>query len=121
MKRQGLTEELLNETIADYEHSEILSERDRAVLRFVDLLYERPHEVRLAEYDRLRQVLSDDEIVELHMFLVFNLGLHTVISTLDVYPMLDPSGNLISQAEARTIYGDSPKPLTTPLPPLDTA
>src|SRR5260370_7615795 len=99
----------------------MLSERDRVVLRFVDLVYERPHEVRRAEYDRLRQTLSDDEIVELHMFLVFNLGLHTVVSTLDVYPMLDPSGNLVSQAEARRIYGATPVPITPPAAPVETA
>lgn len=108
MKQQGLTEEVLNSSIADYEHSERFHERERAVLRFVDLLNERPEEARAQAYEKLRASLSEEEIVELLIYLVLNLGMHIVMSTIDIYPMFDPAGNLVSQEESRLIYGAVP-------------
>lgn len=108
-----MTEETLNAGIADYEGSGLFTDREQAVLRFVDLLNDRHDQIGEADYARLREYLSDDEIAELFIYLVLNLGMHIVFSTLDFYPMFDPDGNIVSQEESRRIYGEVPAPITS--------
>ena len=69
-----------------------------------------------ADYEALRQHLDEDEIVELGIFMAFNLGFHIFFSTLDFYPMFSPDGELISQEESAAIYGACPLSLATPEP-----
>ena len=66
------------------------------------------------DYDALRVHLSEDEIVELGIFMAFNLGFHIFFSTLDFYPMFSPDGELISQEESAAIYGTCPISLVNP-------
>lgn len=103
-KQQGLTEDALNEAIEDFEHSSRLDERDRAVLRFIGLLQD-PQEIQPRDLDALRSSCSREEIVELLMVIFMNVGMHQFFATIDFYPMLDPDGNSISQAQSREIYG----------------
>jgi hypothetical protein len=67
-----------------------------------------PDKIDEAFYERLRAHYSEEEIVELGAFIGFNVGYHTFFRTLDFYPMFSPDGVLVSQAESRRIYGDSP-------------
>ena len=39
------------------------------------------------------------------MVIFMNVGMHQFFATIDFYPMLDPDGNSISQAQSREIYG----------------
>ena len=59
----------------------------------------------------MRKHLSDDEIVELGNFLIFNLGYHTFFGTLKFYPMYSPDGRLVSQEESERLYGAAPSSL----------
>lgn len=59
----------------------------------------------------LRRHLSDDEIVELGNFLLYNLGYHIFFSTLNFYPMFAPDGRLVGQEESARIYGATPTSL----------
>jgi hypothetical protein len=63
-------------------------------------------------FDEVRKYYSESEIVELGMFLGFNLGYHTFFGTLKFYPMFAPDGRLVSQEESENIYGDEPVSLT---------
>lgn len=63
------------------------------------------------DWDDLRSHLSEDEIAELGMFLVGNLGFHTFFGSLKFYPMFSPDGRLVSQEESMAIYGDTPESL----------
>ncbi len=67
-----------------------------------------PEKINAAFYERLRKHYSDAEIVELGVFIGFNVGYHTFFRTLDFYPMFAPDGRLVSQDESRRIYGDTP-------------
>lgn len=67
-----------------------------------------PETIDAAFYDRLRDHYTEAEIVELGVFIGFNVGYHTFFRTLDFYPMFTPDGRLVSQEESRRIYGDSP-------------
>lgn len=64
-----------------------------------------------AYYAELRKHLSDEEIVELGNFLLFNLGYHTFFGTLKFYPMFSPDGRLVSQEESERLYGAAPTSL----------
>lgn len=116
-----LDEDALNAAIEDVDGAGFLTDRERAIMRFVDAFAERPDEVGAADYDALKAHCSEEEIVELLNFLVMNLGMHVFFGMLDFYPMFDPDGNLVSQEESRAIYGDVPGPLRssapTPAPP----
>ena len=56
----------------------------------------------------LRKYYSEEEIVELGLFIGFNLGYHTFFGTLKFYPLFSPDGQLLTQAESEKIYGPAP-------------
>jgi hypothetical protein len=67
-----------------------------------------PDSIDATFFDALRQHYSDEEIVELGLFIGFNLGYHTFFGTLKFYPMFSPDGRLLTQAESERIYGSAP-------------
>ena len=67
-----------------------------------------PEQIDTTFYGRLRRHYSESEIVELGVFVGFNIGYHTFFRTLDFYPMFTPDGRLVSQEESRRLYGDMP-------------
>ncbi len=70
-----------------------------------------PDAINEAYYAELRQHLSDEEIVELGNFLLFNLGYHIFFGSLKFYPMYSPDGRLVSQEESARLYGAAPSSL----------
>lgn len=64
-------------------------------------------------YNELRRHYSEEEIVELGIFIGFNIGYHTFFSTLKFYPMFSPDGRLVGQAESARIYGATPVSLAS--------
>ena len=70
-----------------------------------------PDAIDAAFFDALRQHYSEAEIVELGLFIGFNLGYHTFFGTLKFYPMFSPDGRLLTQAELERIYGAAPSSL----------
>jgi len=81
-------------------------------LRYSELMATDPDAIDDSLFDELRKYYSESEIVELGMFLGFNLGYHTFFGTLKFYPMFAPDGRLVSQEESEKIYGDEPVSLT---------
>ena len=77
-------------------------------MRYSELMATDPDAVDDGLFDELRKYYSESEIVELGMFLGFNLGYHTFFGTLKFYPMFAPDGRLVSQEESEKIYGDEP-------------
>ena len=104
-------EELIDDGIDNYADSDNLDDKEKAILRHVDLIGSDPDAIDAAYYEELRQHLSDDEIVELGIFLLFNLGYHTFFGTLKFYPMFSPDGRLVSQEESERLYGAAPESL----------
>lgn len=70
-----------------------------------------PDAIDAAFFDALRQYYSEEEIVELGLFIGFNLGYHTFFGTLKFYPLFSPDGGLLTQAESEKIYGPAPSSL----------
>lgn len=77
-------------------------------IRYVDLIANDPGALDDAFYARMRQHYSDEEIVELAIFSVYNTGYHTFFGTLKFYPMFSPDGRLVSQDESERLYGAAP-------------
>ena len=73
-----------------------------------------PDAVDAAFFEQLRTHYSESEIVELGLFIGFNLGFHTFFGTLKFYPMFSPDGQLISQEESQRVYGAAPGSLNSP-------
>jgi hypothetical protein len=72
-----------------------------------------PGAVDAAFIDELRQHYNDNEIVELGLFIGFNLGFHTFFGSLKFYPLFSPEGRLLTQEQSEKLYGAAPVSLKT--------
>jgi hypothetical protein len=106
-----LSEDDIDEGIANYEASPRFSEAEKLALRYSELMALNPERIGREFYDALRGHYSDEEIVELGAFIGFNIGYHTFFGTLKFYPMLSPDGRLVSQEESARLYGAAPASL----------
>jgi len=86
----------------------VFSAADKLALRYSELMATDPDAIDAAFFDALRQHYSEEEIVELGVFIGFNLGYHTFFGTLKFYPLFSPDGRLLTQAESEKIYGATP-------------
>ncbi len=107
-KRNGLTEERIDEGIDNWRASDQFSEAEKLALEYSELMQFEPEKIDDSFYARLGEHYSTAEIVELGVFIGFNVGYHTFFRTLDFYPMFTPDGRLVGQEESRRIYGDTP-------------
>ena len=80
-------------------------------MRYSELMATDPDAIDAAFFDALREHYNEEQIVELGLFIGFNLGYHTFFGTLKFYPMFSPDGRLITQAESEKIYGAAPASL----------
>jgi hypothetical protein len=106
-----LSEEAIDDGIANYRTSTRWTPAEKLALRYSELMATDPGAIDRAFYDELGRHYSDEEIVELGAFIGFNIGYHTFFGTLEFYPMFAPDGRLVSQAESARIYGGVPASL----------
>jgi hypothetical protein len=99
---------MIDEGIENWRESDKFSDAEKIALEYSELMQFEPEKIDEAFYARLRELYSEEEIVELGAFIGFNVGYHTFFRTLDFYPMFSPDGRLVSQDESRRIYGDRP-------------
>lgn len=99
---------MLDEGIDNFAESENFSAADKLALRYSELMATNPDAIDAAFFDALRQHYTDEEIVELGLFIGFNLGYHTFFGSLKFYPLFSPDGRLLTQAESEKIYGSAP-------------
>ena len=99
---------MIDEGIEHYEESEKFTEAEKLALRYSEWMGTDPGKIDSAFYEELRKHYADDEIVELGVFIGFNVGYHTFFGTLNFYPMFDKSGNLVGQEESARVYGKRP-------------
>ena len=92
----------------NFRDSAEFAESEKVALEYSELMQFSPEEIDERFYRRLREHYTDAEIVELGVFIGFNVGYHTFFRTLDFYPMFSPDGVLVSQDESRRIYGEIP-------------
>ena len=107
-KQQGLTEEMIDDGIQNYEASENFTDAEKMALKYSELMDAAPEKIDADFYKELGKHFTTSEIVELGAFIGFNVGYHQFFGTLGFYPMFTPDGRLVSQEESRKIYGDRP-------------
>ncbi len=107
-KRQGLTEQRIDEGIERHATSAAFSAAEKAALGYAERMATAPETIDEAFYEDLARHYSVAEIVELGAFIGFNIGFHVFFGTLDFYPMFTPDGRLVSQDESRRVYGAKP-------------
>jgi hypothetical protein len=108
-----LSEEDIDEGIANYRDSARFSAAEKLALHYSELMAVDPGAIGAGFYEDLRRHYSEAEIVELGTFIGFNIGYHTFFGTLKFYPMFSPDGRLVSQAESARLYGAAPVSLAT--------
>lgn len=106
-----MTEEAIDDGIANYRSSARWTPAEKLALRYSELMATDPGAIDRAFYEELRRHYSEEEIVELGAFIGFNIGFHTFFGTLKFYPMFAPDGRLVSQDESARIYGHAPASL----------
>ncbi len=84
-RSEGLTEEQVEQIADGYEASD-LSERDKAVLAMTDAIIGDPRSLTDAAKTRLREQLTDAEIVEVALGVGLFMGLSKVLITLGLEP-----------------------------------
>jgi hypothetical protein len=99
---------MLDEGVEAFAGSTHFSEAEKALLNYVKLVDTDPDSIDQSTFDQLRRYYSEEDLVELTLFLFFNLGFHTFFGSLKFYPMFAPDGRLVDQAESARLYGDSP-------------
>jgi hypothetical protein len=99
---------LLDEGIDSYAGSARYSEAEKIALRYSELMSVNPDAVDAAFFDELRKHYSEDEIVELGIFIGINLGFHTFFGSLKFYPLFSPDGRLLTQEQSEKLYGSAP-------------
>jgi hypothetical protein len=107
-----LTEDRLDDGITNYRESAAFTPAEKIALEYTELMALNPDRIDAGFYDRLREHYAEEEIVELGIFVGFNIGYHTFFGTLKFYPMFSPDGRLVSQAESEQLYGDKPVSLS---------
>jgi hypothetical protein len=88
----------MDEGINRYQTSPNFTPAEKIALRYADLMATDPEAIDAAFYDELRKYYSEEEIVELGVYIGFNI----------VYPMFSPDGRLVSQEESARLYGAAP-------------
>ena len=91
----GLTEEILDDGIENYEKSENFTKKEKLALLYSELMASNPEKIDCNFHKKLGEFFSEEEIVELGVFIGFNIGYHTFFGTLDFYPMFSPDGKLV--------------------------
>ena len=99
---------MIDDGIDNYETSDNFTKAEKIAIRYSELMDTAPEKIDAPFFAELSEYYSTEEIVELGVFIAFNVGYHRFFGTLDFYPMFSPDGNLVDQETSRAIYGDTP-------------
>jgi AhpD family alkylhydroperoxidase len=84
-KREGLTEDMVGSLLADYEHDDRLSEREKAALRYADAFKHGEHAIdRDDVYTELQRHFTDEEIIELGLLCAQTDGVGKFVKSMNV-------------------------------------
>ena len=84
-KAEGLTEEMIDALLNDYQNSKLLTAKEKAALHYADLFKQGEHAIDKDEvYDDLRKNFSEEEIIELGMLCAQTDGVGKLVKSLNV-------------------------------------
>ncbi len=103
---EGLTEDMINDLLNDFQNSKLLTPREKAALRYADLFKQGEHAIDKDEvYSDLQKHFSDEEIIELGLLCAQTDGVGKFVKSLNVISWedacaLDPRLTQGTHAEA---------------------
>lgn len=106
-KGDGLTEERIEAGCGDFENDSKFTEAEKWALRYAWLMYREPGKLNAEFYDEGKRHYSEAQIMELGGFVALHYGMQVFMRTLGAFPMHDPEGNPVSQAQSEKVYGAS--------------
>ncbi len=109
-RKEGLTEERIEAACGDFENDPRFTEAEKWALRFSYWMYRDPARLDKAFYDEGKKHYSEAQIMEIGAMVALHYGLQVFMRTLDAYPMHDPEGNAVTQAQSEKIYGKEVPP-----------
>ena len=84
-RAEGLTEEMIEALLNDYEASPLFTAKEKAALRYAELFKQGEHAIDKDEvYDELRKAFSEEEIIELGMLCAQTDGVGKLVKSLNV-------------------------------------
>lgn len=84
-KAEGLTEDMINDVLNDYQASAQFSPREKAALRYAELFKQGEHAIDKDEvYTELAKYFNDEEILELGLFCAETDGVGKFVKSLNV-------------------------------------
>jgi alkylhydroperoxidase family enzyme len=104
-RKEGLTEERIEAGCGDFESDPKFTAAEKWALRYAWLMYREPGKVNKDFYDEGKKHFSEAQIMELGGFIALHYGMQVFMRTLRAFPMHDPEGNPISQAQSEKTYG----------------
>ena len=102
---EGLTEELVEAGCGDFEADPRFTPAEKWALRYAWLMYREPKKIGKAFYDEGKRHWSEAQIMELGGMIALHYGMQVFMRTLGAFPLRDPRGRPVDEAEARQIYG----------------
>ncbi len=110
-KKEGLTEERIEAACGDFENDPQFSDSEKWALRYSYWMYRDATKLDKDFYDEGKKHFSEAQIMELGAMVALHYGLQVFMRTLKAYPLHDPEGNPVTQAQSEKIYGkDVPLP-----------
>ena len=106
-RKDGLTEERIEAGCGKFESDPQFTAAEKWALRYAWLMYREPGKVNKDFYDEGKKHFSEAQIMELGGFIALHYGMQVFMRTLRAFPMHDPEGNPISQAQSEKTYGSS--------------
>jgi AhpD family alkylhydroperoxidase len=84
-KAEGLTEDIVDEVLRDYQQSKNLSAREKAALHYAELFKQGEHAIDKDEvYQELAKHFNDEEIIELGLFCAETDGAGKLVKSFNV-------------------------------------
>ena len=84
-KQMGLTEEILDDGIENYEKSENFTKKEKLALLYSELMASNPEKIDCNFYKKLGEFFSEEEIIEIGYFIGFTMGQQRFNRTLNIH------------------------------------
>lgn len=109
-KREGLTEARIEAACGDFENDPQFTDAERWALRYAYWMYRDAARLDKDFYDEGKRHFTEAQIMEIGSMTALHYGMQVFMRTLAAYPLHDPEGNAVTQAQSEKIYGGEVPP-----------
>lgn len=109
-RKEGLTEARIEAACGDFENDPQFTDAEKWALRYSYWMYRDAARLDGEFYEEGKKYFSEAQIMEIGSMVALHYGLQVFMRTLRAWPLHDPEGNAVTQAESAKIYGESVPP-----------